>query len=190
MKLKKFLLPLILVIFVTTPLLASEAKKNDLQKLQAGAWFGPITPIMSTGDVLNTSLGGGAFMRYTLPWLNNNLRVGLDASFQRYTSDSVNKLIYMPVYTSIMYRLPLSFPVKFQFNAGLGGSYLSIEPDRKSQFDPVFVFGSELSFPAGNRVNIGLRVEYQMIFEQYISGAKYNGHVITTGLTLYFNIGQ
>ena len=41
----------------------------------------------------------------------------------------------------------------------------------------------------GQIVNIGLRIDYLFIYESYLKGATRNGHVINTGLTLYFNMG-
>jgi len=51
------------------------------------------------------------------------------------------------------------------------------------------MLGFELSFPAGKWINIGLRIDYLFIYEEYQKGARKNGHIINTGLTLYLNIG-
>jgi hypothetical protein len=51
------------------------------------------------------------------------------------------------------------------------------------------MLGFETSFPAGRYINIGLRIDYLFIYESYLPGATRNGHIINSGITLYFNLG-
>ena len=96
----------------------------------------------------------------------------------------------MPVYGNLLYRIPLpaKIPFNFQFKLGAGGCWVKMEPDDINQWDPMGMAGFEFSFAAGRRVNIGFRIDYLLIYEQHLEGAKRNGHVLNTGLTLYFNI--
>ena len=48
--------------------------------------------------------------------------------------------------------------------------------------------GIEGSFAAGRTVNIGLRIDYLFVYEEYIEGANRNGHVINVGINVFFNI--
>jgi hypothetical protein len=160
-------------------------------KPQIGIWFGIITPLYTTRSQVSTSLGGGGFLRIFTPL--DNLKFGLDSSYQYYTpkpDNGVNTLTLVPVYGNLLYRIPLpaKIPLIFQLKAGAGGCWVKIRPDRESQWDPMAMAGFEGSFAAGRTINIGFRVDYLLIYEQYIKGAKRNGHVLNTGLTLYFNI--
>ncbi len=154
---------------------------------QVGLWFGPITPVYTTGDEVDTNLGGGLFLRSPTPF--RPLKLGLDTSYQHFKSRGVDELTLWPVYGSLIYRIPINFAVVFQLKAGAGGSYVRIDPDGFHQWDPVGTLGVEGSFPAGKWVNIGLRIDYLYIYEGYTAGSKKNGHVINTGITLYFNVG-
>jgi hypothetical protein len=158
---------------------------------QVGIWFGVLTPVYTTYDQVSTSLGGGGFFRFNTPL--DNLKIGLDSSYQFYDAKpkgGVNTLTLVPVYGNFVYRIPLpaKIPLIFQLKAGGGGCWVKIRPDRVSQWDPMAMAGFEGSFAAGRTINIGFRVDYLLIYEQYIKGAKRNGHVVNTGLTLYFNI--
>ena len=123
----------------------------------------------------------------------DNLKIGLDSSYQYYTpkpDEGVNTLTLVPVYGDLVYRIPLpmKIPFIFQLKAGAGGCWVKIRPDRVNQWDPMGMAGVEGSFAAGRLINIGFRVDYLLIYEQHIKGAKRNGHVLNTGLTIYFNI--
>lgn len=155
---------------------------------QIGIWFGPDTPLSQTGRDVNTSLGGGIFFRQNLPY--RPLKIGIDTSYQYFLSRGVNRLTLWPVYGSLIYRIPINFSLAFQLKAGAGGCYVGIRPDRDSQWDPIGILGFEGSFPAGKYVNIGFRVDYMFIYEGYIKGSKKNGHILNTGITLYFNLGD
>jgi hypothetical protein len=154
---------------------------------QAGIWFGPVTPVYTTRDDVDTNLGGGLYFRYNTPY--QPLKLGFDASYQRFKSDGVNELTLWPVYGSMIYRIPIKFPLAFQVKAGAGGANVTIGPDNEQQWDPMGMVGFETSFPAGRYINIGLRIDYLFIYESYLPGATHNGHIVNTGITLYFNLG-
>jgi hypothetical protein len=195
-KLNKYII--IGIIFFVTGLIVLSYPKDALareidyfNKPQVGIWFGVLTPIYTTKSQVSTSLGGGAFFRYDSPF--NNLKIGLDSSYQYYApkpDEGVNTLTLVPVYGDFVYRIPLpmKIPFIFQLKAGAGGCWVKIRPDGVNQWDPMGMAGVEGSFAAGRLINIGFRVDYLLIYEQHIKGAKRNGHVLNTGLTIYFNI--
>jgi hypothetical protein len=164
---------------------ANKSRKDYFFKPQVGGWFGPISPVGSTGDLLKTNLGGGLFGRYNIPW--KYFKVGVDISYQGYDSDGINSLIMVPMYASGIFLLPIPLPLKFQLKLGFGTTWIKAFPDRSQQWDPLFITGFEISFPAGRIVNIGLRIDYQYVIEKY-TGAERGGHLINTGIQLYFNI--
>ncbi len=165
---------------------AYKERKDNFSKPQVGAWFGPVTPLGETGKRVETNLGGGGFARFTFPW--PFLKIGVDASYQKFKSKGVNELQFVPVYGNLLFQIPVDFPVRFQFKGGAGAGWLSVKPDNKTQWDPIFMAGFEVSFPAGRIVNIGLRIDYIYIYEGYIKGSKNGGHILNTGIQLYFNI--
>ncbi len=181
----------ILLLFTAFLLLSSDvfalrSKKDYFLKPQVGLWFGPITPIYTTHEDVDTNLGGGLYFRYNTPF--RYLKFGIDGSYQHFESDNDNRLYLIPIYGNFVFLLPLNLPVRFQFKAGAGATYVHMKPDDVRQVDPTFMLGWEFSFPAGRVVNIGLRIDYLQIYEKHIDGANKNGHIINSGITLYFNI--
>lgn len=153
---------------------------------QVGFWIGAASPVYTTWNTVDNSLVGGVFTRinlWTLP-----LKLGVDASYEKHDSRGVNGIELAPVYGSLIYRLPIDSLISFQLKAGAGGSFVRVWPDNLSQWDPLFTFGGEFSFPAGSIANIGLRIDYLYLWEQHIKEAKRNGHFINAGVTLYFNL--
>ncbi len=183
---------LIIILLIFLSHANAPAREVDyFTKPQAGFWLGVITPVYTTYDLLGTNIGYGAFFRYNtfLP----DWKVGLETSYQAYPPrglKGVNTLQLWPIYGEFLYRLPirLQSPFTFQLKAGAGGTWIRIRPDRVSQWDPLGMVGFEFSFAAGRRINIGLRLDYLLIYEQYIKGAQRNGHVVNAGINVYFNI--
>ncbi len=155
-------------------------------KPQVGGWFGPVTPVGPTADLVKTALAGGIFFRYTTPF--ELFKLGLDSSYQHYESNGVNDLTLVPVYGNVLFLLPVNLPLRFQLKAGAGGCWLKVMPESRNQWDIMFMAGFELSFPAGRIVNIGLRIDYIFLYESYLPGARSNGHIVNAGIMLYFNI--
>ncbi len=160
----------------------TRSKRGDyFLRPQVGFWFGPATPVYETWGLLDPYLGAGAFFRYNLPY--EYLKVGFDVSYQQHGSKGVNELKMIPYYGTFLYRLPLSFPLMFQLKAGAGACHLEVKPDNISQNDPLFVFGGEMSFPAGRTVIIGLSIDYLLVYDKYMEGATQNGHMVNAGIT-------
>ena len=170
---------------------AAKSRKDYFFKPQLGGWFGPVTPLVETGKLAETTLSGGIFGRVNLPKENFILRyfkLGVDVSYQRYQSKGVNEIHFVPFYGSIIGLLPIDIPVRLQLKWGAGAGYFYIRPDRVEQWDPVIHAGVEISFPAGRIVNIGLRVDYLYAYEGYIREDADSGHFLNIGITLYFNL--
>ncbi len=180
---------IVLIFSTSTDLFALRRRGRDpFQKPQIGLWFGPVTPIFTTDEVLDTYLGGGLFIR-TNSFIKD-LKIGLDSSYQQYRSRGVNRLEMIPVYGNLLYRLPINLPLSFQLKFGAGGAHLETRPDGYEQWDPLFMTGLEMSFPAGRIFNIGLRIDYLYVMERHIEGAQRDGHFINAGITVFFNLGR
>jgi hypothetical protein len=174
------------IFFLTVDVFSASSRKKYFSRPQLGVWYGPITPVFDTGEHVESDLGGGAFFRYNLPY--DPLKLGLDTSYQRYDSQGVDALRLVPVYLNLVYLLPFDLPVKIQLKGGAGLCNVYMEPDEVSQWDPMYMFGTEVSFPAGKMANIALRIDYLCIYEEYLAGATTNGYVINAGISLYFNL--
>jgi len=142
--------------------------------------------MFETGDKLETDLGAGAFFRYNLPF--DNLKLGLETSYQEFDSKGVDKLRLIPAYMNLAYLVPFNFPVRVQIKGGGGFCHVEMEPDKISQWDPMLSTGVEISFPAGKMANVALRIDYMLIYEGHIEGSKNNGHVFNAGISLYLNL--
>jgi hypothetical protein len=197
--LKKYLFKSLLVLQIGIIIMLffpreSQCRKIDyFAKPQAGLWFGITTPVYTTYNDLSRAIGGGLFFRYTTPM--TNLKIGIDSAYLDFGPkgiDGVNTLTLVPIYSTLLYRLPMFtqnfLPLIYQVKAGVGGTWIKIRPDRISQWDPMGILGFEASFPAGRIFNFGLRFDYLLIYEQHIQNAERNGHILNIGLTLYFNI--
>lgn len=174
------------VFSLATDAFPATSRKKYFLKPQIGLWYGPITPIYNTGEHLNTNLGGGAFFRYNLPY--EPLKIGLETSYQRFESDGVDSLRLYPIYMNLIYLLPIDLPVKIQLKGGGGFCNVHMEPDEVTQWDPMFMGGIEVSFPAGKLANIALRIDYLCLYERYLPEEPKNGYVINAGISLYFNL--
>lgn len=161
-------------------------RKNDFMKPQAGLWFGPSAPLFGLKDRVDPALGGGVFVRLNTPL--ELFKVGGEFGYQKYVSTAEDKLSVLPLYGNILFLLPIPFPMNFQLKAGAGTARVAIYPDNRSQFEPLFMAGLEASFMAGRLINFGIRMDYMMLYEKNLKGAKHNGHIFNAGLTLYFNL--
>ncbi|HPK44771.1 MAG TPA: hypothetical protein PLV62_07310, partial [Spirochaetota bacterium] len=55
----------ILLVFIIAGNGYAQRKRGDyFLKPQIGIWFGPVTPVFSTADDVDTDLWGGGFMRF------------------------------------------------------------------------------------------------------------------------------
>ncbi len=174
------------VFFLAVDAFPASSRKKYFSRPQVGVWYGPVTPVGDTGEHVETDLGGGAFFRYNLPF--ELFKVGLDSSYQAYESKGVDELELIPTYFNVLFLLPIDIPIRIQLKGGAGLCHVKMQPDNVSQWDPMFMAGTEISFPAGKMANIALRIDYICIYEKYLSGATQNGYVINAGISLYFNL--
>ncbi|OHD68784.1 MAG: hypothetical protein A2W19_11005 [Spirochaetes bacterium RBG_16_49_21] len=175
-----------LILLCCTDAFAYRERKDYFSRPQIGGWGGIITPLGPTASRVETALGGGIFARFTFPY--QYLKFGVDSSYQQFKSQGVNELQFIPVYGNLLFQLPIDFPIRFQFKGGAGAGYVHIKPDNVGNWDPIFMCGFEVSFPAGRIFNIGLRMDYFYIYEGFIKGSKNGGHILNSGIQLYFNI--
>ncbi len=178
----------VMVLFIGIDLFAESSRKKYFMNPQVGIWYGPVTPLFDTSDLINPDMGVGLFFRYNLPV--DLLKIGIDTSYQNYTSDGINELTMVPLYMNMLYLIPIDIPVRLQYKLGAGSAYLFMEPDEISQWEPLFMTGFEVSFPAGKVANIALRLDYLFVYEEYMENAKENGHFFHAAIALYFNFNM
>lgn len=186
---KKYILFISFFLMATlsaTEVYADSSRKKYFEKPQIGLWYGPITPVFDTGEHVDPDLGWGGFARLNLPW--DLLKVGIDSSYQHYESKGVDDLKLVPAYLNFLFLIPLDFPVRFQIKGGGGLCHVTMSPDNVSQWDPMYMAGVEISFPAGKLANIALRIDYLCIYEKHLKNATENGYVINAGISLYLNL--
>ncbi len=75
----------LIICLISADLFAYSSRKKYFSRPQFGVWFGPITPVGSTYNYVDTGLGGGAFFRYNLPY--QNFKVGLEVASEPYDSE-------------------------------------------------------------------------------------------------------
>lgn len=122
-------------------------------------------PQTQTDEVLDANVGGGLFVRYQWPWV---LVTEAGFSVASYQSRTEQQLTTVPVYLALGYQLPLGWPVDIFFKAGGGSAYLVIRPDNRSGWDPMLFAGAEFSIQAGRKVRVGLRLDYNLIYEKHL----------------------
>lgn len=181
-----FLILLFFAIFVFTDLCAVRRRGDYFIRPQVGVWFGPTTPLFSLRESIDNSMGAGFFGRLNTPF--KPVKVGIEGSYQKHESFGTNALTLVPVRGDVFYRLPLDTPLNFQLKAGAGSTWLYLEPDKISRWDPTLHAGGEVSFPAGKIANVGLRIDYMYLIESHLEGSNLNGNFLNIGLTVYFNL--
>ncbi len=195
----RFLLRFCLLIFFLasafTPLAAQFEEEAWKFRPQIGLWFGPVTPVPGTAlsQVLNTNLGGGLFFRFNLP--SDTWRTEIGSSYSYYDSRGSAALHSVPVYGAVNYTLPLNLPLTFYGKVGSGAMYLKNKPEERENWHPLGLLGFEASFPAGKWVNIGVRIDYFFVYEDYLKPPPenpnfevVNGHLLKFGLMVNFNL--
>ena len=101
----------------------------------------------------------------------------------------------VPTYLALAYILPINLPLTFQAKLGGAANYVQNKPELKHNTHPAALIGTEISFPAGKWVNIGLRIDYYFVYEGHVSapaGASnfniVNGQFFNFGLMVNFNL--
>lgn len=132
---------------------------------EIGLWIGASNPLPGSqiDEVLDANVGGGLFYRVNWPWV---FHTELGASWAQYFSRSEQKLLTVPVYGALAYQLPFAFKVNTFLKLGGGGAWLEVRPANRSGWDPLFFAGLEFSILASRRLRVGLRMDYNLIYEK------------------------
>lgn len=187
----------ILFLMFSMPAFAQFESETWRLKPQIGLWFGPVTPFPGSAiaETLKTNLGGGMFFRMNLP--SNTWRTELGFSYSNYGSDGPESLDSVPAYLAVAYTIPVDLPLKFQAKLGGGANWVQNHPELKHNTHPALFAGTEISFPAGKWVNIGLRTDYYFVYEKHIDPPAenpnmkiINGHFLNFGLMVNFNLAR
>ena len=186
-----FILTVFLYLLVLTKGLKADYEITEWSVFPViGLWFGPVTPVPGTSldNILNTSLGGGLFIRVNFPTDTWMLECGSSLSY--YNSDLTPALYSVPTYFAGVYKVNIDFPLKFLVKFGTGFHYGYNFPEMHSNVSPILFVGLSVFFPAGRYVNIGLRFDYYPVFESYLSNSTNKPPdlvVRDVGLTISFN---
>lgn len=180
--------------FACTSAAFGQYEEKDFQlRPEAGVWFGPMTPFPGSAyaNILNPALGGGGFFRINIP--SDNFLTEVGASYYKLTSFLTESLVEVPIYLSIVYKLPVDFALSFYFKGGGGAGYFQNAPEKNDGWLPLFYAGFETSFPAGKVANIGVRFDYYFIYESWMKPTTsgytiQDGHFITVSVMANFNL--
>ena len=153
----------LLLLSATFELTAQQAERA---KPEVGFWIGASNPRpgSETARVLDTTLGFGLFTRFQWPYV---FYTEIGGGFSNYLSQTERGLLTIPVYSALCYKLPFELPVSIFIKAGGGAAYVIARPANTGRWDPMSVIGSEVSFVAGTKVRIGLRVDFHTIYETF-----------------------
>jgi len=188
---KRHLLLLILTLCISSPMLAQYEEKDFQIRPIAGIWFGPMAPFPGSelSPVLNTALGGGGFFRLNIP--SDHVLMEIGGGYYQLTSMYTEKLTVIPAYMALVYKLPIEFALSFFLKAGGGAGYIINAPEAHEGILPVFFGGLETSFPAGKFINIGVRIDYYLLYETWMTADNnyqlVNGHFFSIGIMANFN---
>lgn len=168
----------VLLIF-TTPLYAQQSVAKNRHEL--GLWIGASSPVpgTQTDEILDANVGGGGFYRINWPWV---FHTEFGASYSNYFSRTTQQVSVAPVYLALAYRLPFSFKLQTWLKIGGGGAWLEVRPDNRSGWEPLFYSGLEFSIPASRHLRVGLRIDYNLIYEKKL-GPPEGADILYPGIT-------
>lgn len=137
-------------------------------KPEIGFWLGASNPLYGTptAKYLQTTLSAGGFFRFQWPF--NLFLTEIGTSFSNYQSTTERGLTIIPAYMALVYKLPFELPMSILLKAGGGGAYVVARPANTFRYDPLGFLGTEFSFVAGKKVRIGLRIDYNHVFESHL----------------------
>ncbi|MCZ8155024.1 MAG: hypothetical protein O9264_02820 [Leptospira sp.] len=155
----------IFALFAPFGLLSAEGIEDyNKRRYEVGGWVGAGNPFPSskTIELLDTTLGGGAYARLPFPSL---FYTEIGTSYAVFQSKSERGLTTIPVYAALAYKIPIDLPIQFFAKAGGGQSYIVARPADTARWVPLIYGGLEASFIAGKRIRIGVRLDYNQIRE-------------------------
>ncbi|MBL8019559.1 MAG: hypothetical protein JNM27_07855 [Leptospirales bacterium] len=169
-------------VFMSHPVMAEEAQSVHRIKHEFGLWIGASNPVPGTelDQVLDSNLGGGIFYRFSWPWI---FYTEFGTSYANYFSRGTQSATVVPVYGALSY--PIQLPIRMQMFAKLGGgsAYVLIRPNNRSGWEPLGYAGLEFSILAGKKFRIGLRLDYNLVYEKNRSEPQQPLLPVTTGST-------
>ena len=153
---------LFLFLFAGGPLFSQNRRVGHDHEF--GFWFGATNPRPGTAadELLDSSIGGGAFYRVDWPWV---LYTEIGASYATYDSLTTQKVSLTPVYASLAYQLPIASRFQVFMKGGAGAAQVEIRPQNKSGWEPMAFAGLEFSILASRHFRIGLRLDYYYVYE-------------------------
>jgi len=171
-KKEKFYFFIVLISIIPTALFSQEVGSSRLNN-EFGFWLGASNPVPSTplADVLDANIGGGGFYRVQWPWV---FHTEFGFSFTHYQSRTTQALTVVPVYGALVYRLPLPYRVQIYLKMGGGNAWLVVRPVNRQGWDPLGYAGLEFSIQAGRRFRIGLRLDYEIVYEKHLDDPRQN----------------
>lgn len=157
-----FRLSLLLTIILST--FYSDIFCEESNPVELGFYLGASNPLpgSDTSRVLDSSLGMGVFGR--VPW-PKTFYTEFGSSFTSYLSATERRLTTIPVYGALAYKLPLDIPISIFLKAGGGYAYTVARPANLAKWNPMTMLGTEFSFVAGKKVRIGIRLDFNRIYE-------------------------
>ena len=141
-------------------------QQTESAKPEIGFWLGAANPRpgADTSKALDTTLGFGLFTRFNWPYI---FYTELGGGFANYLSQTERSMMTLPIYGLLAYKLPLELPVSIFLKGGGGAAYVIARPANIARWNPMSWIGTEVSFVAGRKVRIGLRIDYHTIYETY-----------------------
>ncbi|WP_167883583.1 hypothetical protein [Leptospira ognonensis] len=165
----------ILSFFCLTGALSAQTLEDyNKRRYEVGGWVGAGNPFpgSKTIQLLDTTLGGGAYFRMPFPYI---FYTEIGTSYAVFLSKSERGLTTIPLYAALAYRIPIEMPLQFFVKAGGGQAYVVARPADTARWDPLVYAGLEASFIAGKRIRIGVRLDYNQIRETNLNlPATYN----------------
>ena len=161
---------------------AQEQQSASRVKHEIGLWIGASNPLPGTelDAALDSNLGGGLFYRMTWPWI---LYTEFGTSYSNYFSRETQSATVIPIYAALSY--PIQLPIRMQvlLKAGGGTAYVLVRPINRHGWEPLGYLGTEFSILAGRRFRIGLRIDYNLVYEKHLKDPEQPLLPITTGTT-------
>lgn len=157
--------------FLAAPLSAQEQQSVSRIRHELGFWIGASSPMPGTelDTVLDSNLGGGLFYRFSWPWV---FYTELGTSYANYFSRGTQSATVVPLYGALAY--PINLPIRMQMflKLGAGTSYVLVRPTNRQGWEPLGYAGMEFSLLAGRRFRIGLRLDYNMVYEKHLNNPE------------------
>ncbi len=152
------------ILFLPFLISAQTLEEYNKRRYELGGWVGAGNPFPGTKtiELLDTTLGGGAYFRMPFPYI---FSTEIGTSYAVFLSKSERGLTTIPLYAALAYRIPVELPIQFFVKAGGGQAYVVARPADTARWNPLIYAGLEASFIAGKRIRIGVRLDYNQIRE-------------------------